>query len=94
MPLVEQEFTVLLEQGLHARPASRFVQTAARFASEITITAGGQSAPAKGILGVLRLGVRKGTTLRLRAEGADAGEAVQTLGRLLAGEETEDPAPC
>jgi phosphotransferase system HPr (HPr) family protein len=83
MAVVEREFTVLLEQGLHARPAARFVQTAARFSSEITITAGGQSAPAKGILGVLRLGVRKGMTLRLRAEGDDAQAAVETLGKIL-----------
>ncbi|MFZ5816246.1 MAG: HPr family phosphocarrier protein [Bacillota bacterium] len=85
MTVVEQEFVVQLEQGLHARPAARFVQTAARFTSEITVTAGGVSVSAKGIMGVLRLGVRQGMSLHLRAEGADAPRAVEALGRLLSG---------
>ncbi|HEY8346727.1 MAG TPA: HPr family phosphocarrier protein [Symbiobacteriaceae bacterium] len=83
MQVAERELVVMLDQGLHARPAARFVETAARFQSEITVIAGSRSASAKSILGVLSLGVRKGTVIRIRAEGDDAGAAVEALSQLV-----------
>lgn len=85
--VVEKEFVITLEQGLHARPAAQFVQTANRFTAEITVTAGAERASARSIFGILRLGARQGTRVTIRAEGADAAAAVESLGRLLTGED-------
>jgi phosphotransferase system HPr (HPr) family protein len=75
------EATVALpaEVALHARPAGIFVRTAMTFAARITIEAGDKQADAKSILAVLALGATGGSTLVLRAQGADAGEALTRL---------------
>ena len=86
MQVVEKEVTTALAQGLHARPAARFVETAIQFQSDITVTVGSRSASAKGLLGILGLMVKKGTPVRLRAEGSDAEEAIDALSRLLTGQ--------
>ncbi|HEX8035848.1 MAG TPA: HPr family phosphocarrier protein [Ktedonobacterales bacterium] len=70
--------------GLHARPASLFVQTAARFKSRITVTANGKAADARRILEVLQLGAESGAVLQVRAEGGDAAEAIDALETLVA----------
>jgi phosphocarrier protein len=67
------------EVGLHARPASMFVQTAASFTSDIEITHKDKTVNAKSILGVLTLGVHKDTEITLNAEGPDADEALKAL---------------
>jgi phosphocarrier protein HPr len=75
------------EHGLHARPAALFVQTAARFTSEITLTnlarPGGRTVNAKSIMDVLTSGVDQGSTIELTAEGDDAAEAVAALRTLI-----------
>ena len=75
------ETLVALPDGvdLHARPAADFVRTAMRFGSDITVAANGRDANAKSLLAVLALGARRGTTLRLSAEGDDAGAALEAL---------------
>lgn len=75
------EATVALppEVALHARPAGIFVRTAMTFAARITIEAGDKQADAKSILAVLALGATGGSTVVLRAQGADAGEALTRL---------------
>lgn len=83
MQVADRELVVLLDQGLHARPAARFVETAAKFKSNITVTCGARSASAKSILGVLGLGARKGSTIRIHAEGPDAEAAVEALSILV-----------
>lgn len=83
---VERDFTVNSELGLHARPAGRFAQQAARYACEISVGRGDEWVDARSVLSLLSLAAGPGVTLRLRAEGKDAEEAVATLGRLL-----EDP---
>jgi phosphotransferase system HPr (HPr) family protein len=69
---------------LHARPAAEFVRTAMRFSSSVMIAAGGREADAKSLLSVLGLGARRGTTVRLRADGDDAAEAVGVLSACVA----------
>lgn len=79
MPVVENTVIVTNKVGLHARPATLFVQEAAHFQAQIQVRNGDKSANAKSILGVLKLGASQGTTLQLRAEGEDAAEAIQAL---------------
>jgi phosphotransferase system HPr (HPr) family protein len=75
--------TVFNEEGLHARPASLFIQCAKKYASNITITKGDDSANAKSIIGVLALAAAKGNEITISAEGADEQSAVCALKKLL-----------
>jgi phosphotransferase system HPr (HPr) family protein len=70
---------------LHARPAAQFVRAAMGFRARIVVAADEREADAKSLLSVLSLGARRGTVLRLRAEGEDAVVAVGTLADCLAG---------
>jgi phosphocarrier protein HPr len=69
---------------LHARPAADFVRTAMRFESDMWVAAGEREVDAKSLLSILALGAKRGTVLRLRAEGPDAGDAVRTLAATVA----------
>lgn len=75
---------LLNKVGLHARPASQFVQTAARFASSVTIEYNAKKANAKSILQVLSLGAGGGAEISIHAEGEDAEAAVAALQQLIA----------
>lgn len=78
----ELELVIINKVGLHARPASLFVQEASKFQSEITVLKGDESGDAKSILDLLMLGVDQGSTIRIQAVGTDAVEALNAL-RLL-----------
>lgn len=72
--------TVEHEKGLHARPASVFVQTASEFEAEIeVVNAEGEAADAKSSIGVISLGVEPGDRIEITAQGDDAGRAVDRL---------------
>ena len=79
MPVVENTVVITNKIGLHARPATLFVQSAARFHSRIQVRCGEKQANAKSIVGILKLGASQGATLVIHAEGEDASEAVQAL---------------
>ena len=79
MSIVETSLVITNKVGLHARPARLLVQTAAQFQARISVQCGEKTANAKSILGVLKLGVARGDTLVLHAEGGDAEQAVETL---------------
>jgi phosphotransferase system HPr (HPr) family protein len=72
--------------GLHARPAALFVQTAARFRSNVTVRSLTRDTPpvnAKAILSVMTLGAEQGHEWELVAEGPDEAEAIAALKRLI-----------
>lgn len=69
--------------GLHARAAARFVHTASRFGSRVTVTRDGRTIDGKSILGILLLAASHGTRLELAAEGDDEAEAVEALATLV-----------
>ena len=74
-----QEITVNNEVGLHARPATFFIQKANEFKSGIWVEKEDRRVNAKSLLGVLSLGIVKGTKITLIADGADEKEAVGAL---------------
>ena len=78
-----QEVTVNNEVGLHARPATYFIQKANEFKSAIWVEKDERRVNAKSLLGVLSLGIVKGTTITLIADGPDAKEAVESLTQLV-----------
>jgi phosphotransferase system HPr (HPr) family protein len=69
---------------LHARPAAQFVRTAVGFSAEIAVAVDGREADAKSLLGILALGAKGGTPLRLTARGEDAALALDALGECVA----------
>lgn len=75
--------TVSLKSGLHARPASKFVNLANNFSSEVHLLKGDKKVNAKSIMGVLSLAVTKGSKIGLQAEGDDAVEALENLAKYL-----------
>jgi phosphocarrier protein FPr len=81
--------------GLHARPATHLVSLAKEFESEIRIRYGNQTADAKSLISLLKLGVEGGRTMRLMAEGSDADRALQTLEAAIAAglEDEEETLP-
>ena len=74
-----KEVTVNNQVGLHARPATFFIQKANEFKSSIWVEKDERRVNAKSLLGVLSLGVVKGTTINLLADGLDEKEAVDAL---------------
>lgn len=83
MVAVEARVTLLNKVGLHARPASIFVQTAKKFKAEIKVEKDGKEVDAKSILGVLSLGAECGNVITIRVNGEDAEEALKTLVELV-----------
>ena len=79
-----QEITVKNEVGLHARPATYFIQKANEYKSGIWVEKEDRRVNAKSLLGVLSLGITKGSTITISAEGPDAEEAVNALCALIA----------
>jgi len=75
----EATVTIVNETGLHARPASEFLKVANKFQSDITLIKDNKSANAKSILGILTLGLSKGSKVTIRTEGTDEDAALATL---------------
>ena len=78
-----KEVTVENQVGLHARPATFFIQKANEYKSSIWVEKEERRVNAKSLLGVLSLGIVKGTTITLIADGSDEKEAVAALAELI-----------
>lgn len=79
----EATLTIENKTGIHARPASVFVQTATKFKSKVQLKAKGKTADAKSILMLMSLGLAKGTEVTIVADGPDEDEAIQALSGLI-----------
>ena len=80
-----KEVTVENQVGLHARPATFFIQKANEYKSSIWVEKEERRVNAKSLLGVLSLGITKGTTITLLADGSDEKEAIAALSELVSG---------
>lgn len=78
-----KEAIVNNQVGLHARPATFFIQKANEFKASIWVEKDERKVNAKSLLGVLSLGIVKGTSINLIADGVDEQEAVDALIELL-----------
>lgn len=81
--MYSKEVSVQSQVGLHARPATFFIQKANEFVSSIWVENEERKVNAKSLLGILSLGITKGTVIVLSAEGADEQVAVDTLAELV-----------
>lgn len=84
-----REATVNNQVGLHARPATFFIQKANEYKSSIWVEKDERRVNAKSLLGVLSLGIVKGTTITLIADGPDAEAAVGALVDLISSDFSE-----
>lgn len=87
--MVEKEAIVNIQVGLHARPATFFIQKANEFKCSIWVEKDERRVNAKSLLGVLSLGIVRGTSIHLIADGADEEQAVESLAALVANEVCE-----
>ena len=81
--MFSREVVVQNQVGLHARPATFFIQKANEFTSGIWISTDDRKVNAKSLLGVLSLGVTRGTSITIIADGADEQIAVDELAELV-----------
>ncbi len=81
--MLSRDVTIVNSMGLHARPATFFVQNAHKYKSTVWVESGDRKVNAKSLLGVLSLGIAKGMTVTLIADGYDEEEALEGLAELI-----------
>lgn len=84
--MVSREITIVNDVGLHARPATFFIQKANTFKASVWIEKDDRRVNAKSLLGVLSMGVVKGTLVTLIADGEDEDLALDGLEQLILNE--------
>lgn len=86
----ECAITIPNEDGLHARPAAKFVKLAGRYACDVWVEKDGEEVNGKSIMGLMMLAAAQGTTIRISTEGVDAEVALERLCSLVNGAFQED----
>jgi phosphocarrier protein HPr len=81
--VTRREVQIRNRLGLHARAAARFVHTANRYRSKVSLARDGKRMDGKSILGILLLAASQGSVLELSAEGEDEEAAVVALAALI-----------
>ena len=81
--MITRDVTIQNNVGLHERPANFFIQKANSYKSTIWVEKDDRRVNAKSLLGVLSLGIIKGMTVTLIADGADENEALEGLSELI-----------
>ncbi len=87
--MISKEVVISNQVGLHARPATFFIQKANEYKASIWVEKDDRRVNAKSLLGVLSLGIVKGTSITIIADGADEEEAVAALSALIASDFAE-----
>ena len=77
--MYSKEVEVTCKNGLHTRPAAKFVKRAKEFESKINVTCGGQEASAKSLFKFQTLPLENGKIIKIQAEGSDEQAAVEAL---------------
>ena len=81
--MVSRSVTIQNTVGLHARPATFFIQKANSYKCSIWVEKEDCRVNAKSLLGILSLGITKGTSITIIADGNDESEAVKGLSDLI-----------
>jgi phosphocarrier protein len=81
--MISRDVVITNASGLHARPATFFIHKALSFNSSIWVEKGDRKVNAKSLLGVLSLGIAKGMTITLIADGSDENAALDALEELI-----------
>ncbi len=80
---MEREFTIRNPEGLHARPAAKFVKLSNRFDSSIWVRRDDEEVNGKSIMGLMMLAAEQGAVILVSADGSDAEEALNQIGALI-----------
>ncbi len=89
----EIEVQIKNADGLHMRPAMQFVDTANRFECDVTVSNTQNSVDGKSIMQMSMLAATCGTRLKIRAQGADAQQALDALQKLVEEKMFDEPPP-
>ncbi|MBR3967215.1 MAG: HPr family phosphocarrier protein [Clostridia bacterium] len=81
--MITREVKIINSVGLHARPATFFIQKAQSYKSSIWVEKDDRRINAKSLLGILALGISKGMSINLIADGPDEAEALDGLAELI-----------
>ena len=81
--MITREVKIINSIGLHARPATFFIQKAQSYKSSIWVEKDDRRINAKSLLGILALGISKGMSINLIADGPDETEALDGLAELI-----------
>ena len=81
--MIECEFTIINNLGLHARAAAKFVTTASSFKANIQVSRNGRTVNGKSIMGLMMLAAAKNTKIIIHADGEDEQEAIDKLEELI-----------
>ena len=88
--MIKKNITIINKLGLHARAASKLVNCASQFESEVFIGRNGNRVNAKSIMGVMMLAASKGVELELEVDGGDEQACHQALVELIGSRFGED----
>jgi len=80
---MKKEFTITFEQGLHARPATLLVNKANEFECDVLLPYKETTVDFKSIMGVLSLGVSKGSEISVTTSGIDEEAALNGIGKMI-----------
>jgi len=80
---LEKKVKIVNESGFHARPAGIFVKKANQFKSDIEIDFNGKKVNAKSIMGIMSMGLAKGSEFKIIANGEDEKETIDALSELV-----------
>ena len=87
---ISRVFEIVNRKGLHARATAKFVQCAESFEAEIFVSRCGETVGGSSIMGILTLGAGIGSTITVSARGAQAQQALEGIGALIANRFGED----
>ena len=88
--MITQNITIINKLGLHARAASKLVNLASQFGSNVTLQNKGNNVNAKSIMGVMMLAASKGTEMVLEVEGEDEEDCSSAIVELINNRFDED----
>ena len=77
------DLTIPNEDGLHARPAAKFVKLATRYTCDVWVTKDDEEINGKSIMGLMMLAASQGSVIQVTTEGPDAEEALEKLSALV-----------
>tara|TARA_B110000879_G_scaffold204238_1_gene282883 strand:+ start:465 stop:734 length:270 start_codon:yes stop_codon:yes gene_type:complete len=81
--MITKKIIIINKLGLHARAAAKFVATASKFCSKLTVTKKNQCVNGKSIMGVMMLAASKGTELEFCFDGEDEHELMTAIDALI-----------
>lgn len=83
---MEKIFLIIAEYGIHARPATRLVNEAMKYESEILMESMGKTVNLKSIMGVMSLGIYRGENVKIKINGPDQEQAMDGIINFLTSE--------